>query len=107
VLRFVETPLFTADIVEILTDTEYSELQRALILQPDLGELVPETGGLRKMRWGIPRHGRGKRGGVRIIYYWYTSQSLIYLLMVYRKSKREDLSAHQKQVLRKITEGFK
>ena len=107
VLRFVETPLFTEDIVQILTDLEYFELQTALILQPDLGELIPGTGGLRKMRWGFPSHGRGKRGGIRIIYYWYTSESLIYLLMVYPKSKREDLSARQKQMLRKIAEGFK
>ena len=106
-LRFIETPIFTEEIVQILTDSEYSELQTALILQPDLGELIPGTGGLRKMRWGFPSHGRGKRGGIRIIYYWYTSESLIYFLMVYPKSKREDLSAEQKRMLRKIAEGFR
>lgn len=106
-LRFVETPIFTEEIVQILSDSEYAELQAALILQPDLGELIPGTGGLRKMRWRFPSHARGKRGGLRVIYYWYTSQSLIYLLMVYPKSKRADLSARQKQVLRKIAEGFK
>jgi hypothetical protein len=107
VLRFVETPIFTEDIVQILADSEYAELQAALILQPDLGELMPGTGGLRKMRWASPSQGRGKRGGIRIIYYWYVSDSLIYLLMAYPKSKREDLSAQQKQMLRKIAEGFK
>lgn len=107
VLRFIETPIFTEDIVQILTDSEYAELQAALILQPDFGELIPGTGGLRKMRWAFPSQGRGKRGGIRIIYYWYVSDSLIYLLMVYPKSKREDLSAQQKQLLRKIAEGFK
>jgi len=107
VLRFVETPIFTEEIVQILSDSDYAKLQAALILQPDLGELIPGTGGLRKMRWGIPSHGRGKRGGIRVIYYWYMSQSLIYLLMVYPKSKRTDLSAQQKQMLRKIGEGFK
>lgn len=107
VLRFVETSIFTEDIVQILADSEYAELQAALILQPDLGELIPGTGGLRKMRWASPSQGRGKRGGIRIIYYWYVSDSLIYLLMVYPKSKREDLSAQQKQMLRKIAEGFK
>ena len=106
-LRFVETPLFTAQIVEILDDSEYSKLQTALILQPDLGELIRETGGLRKMRWGFPGHGRGKRGGLRVIYYWYVSQSVIYMLMVYSKTKQADLSAEQKRTLRKIAEGFK
>ena len=107
VLRFIETPIFTEDIVRILTDSEYAELQAALILQPDLGEVIPGTGGLRKMRWAFPSQGRGKRGGVRVVYYWYVSDSLIYLLMVYPKSKREDLSAQQKQMLRRIAGGFK
>ena len=107
VLRFIETPVFTEDVVQILTDSEYAELQAALLLQPDLGELMPGTGGLRKMRWAFPSQGRGKRGGIRIIYYWYVSDALIYLLMGYPKSKREDLSAQQKQTLRKIAEGFK
>ena len=106
-LRFVETPLFTAQIVEILSDSEYSKLQTALILQPDLGDLIPGTGGLRKMRWGLPGHGRGKRGGLRVIYYWYVSQSVIYMLMVYSKTKQEDLSSEEKRALRKIAEGFK
>ena len=106
-LRFVETPVFTEEIVQLLSDSEYFELQAALLLQPDLGELIRGTGGLRKMRWGLPSHARGKRGGIRVIYYWYVSQSMIYLLMVYPKSKREDLSAPQKQMLRKIAEGFK
>jgi hypothetical protein len=106
VLRFVETPVFTAQIVELLTDSEYSKVQAALVLQPDLGELIQGTGGLRKMRWGLPARGRGKSGGLRIIYYWYTSQSVIYMLMVYSKSRKEDLSAEQKRALRKIAEGF-
>jgi hypothetical protein len=106
-LRFVETPIFTEEIVRTLADSEYAELQAALILQPDLGEVIPGTGGLRKMRWGLPAQDRGKRGGIRVIYYWYMSQTLIYLLMVYPKSKRDDLSDRQKKMLRKIAEGFK
>ena len=106
-LRFVETPIFTEQIVEILTDSDYAQLQAALVVQPDLGELVPGTGGLRKMRWGIPGRARGKRGGIRVIYYWYTSLSVIYLLFVYSKAERADLSPAQKRALRKIAEGFK
>jgi hypothetical protein len=107
VLRFVETPLFTTQIVEILSDLEYSQLQTALILQPDLGELIPGTGGLRKVRWGLPGQGRGKRGGLRVIYYWYVSQSVIFMLLVYSKTKQADLSSEQKRTLRKIAEDFK
>jgi hypothetical protein len=107
VLRFVETPVFTEQIVEVLSDSDYSKLQAALILQPDMGDLIPGTGGLRKMRWGVPADARGKRGGLRVIYYWYVSQSVIYMLMVYPKSKREDLSHEQKRMLRKIAEGFR
>ncbi|MGH9418670.1 MAG: type II toxin-antitoxin system RelE/ParE family toxin [Thermoanaerobaculia bacterium] len=69
--------------------------------------MIPGTGDLRKMRWGLPAQGRGKRGGIRVIYYWYMSKALIYLLMVYPKSKREDLSDRQKQMLRKIAEGLR
>jgi hypothetical protein len=107
VLRFVETPVFTEQIGEVLSDADYSKLQAALILQPDLGNLIPGTGGVRKMRWGAPADARGKRGGLRVIYYWYASQSVIYMLMVYPKSKREDLSYEQKRTLRKIAEGFR
>lgn len=106
-LRFVETPVFTELIVEALSDPEYARLQAALAVQPDLGDLVPGTGGLRKVRWGIPSRGRGKRGGIRIIYYWYTSESVIYMLYVYSKGERDDLSPAQKRALRRIVEGFK
>ncbi len=62
-LIFRETTLFTRQVVEKLTDSEYLELQAALILQPELGDLIPETGGLRKVRWAETRRGKGKRGG--------------------------------------------
>jgi mRNA-degrading endonuclease RelE of RelBE toxin-antitoxin system len=88
--------------VEKLTDSEYLELQTALILQPELGDVIPDTGGLRKLRWKESRRGKGKRGGVRVIYYWYASGSLIYLLHIYSKSEQEDLSADEKRILRRL-----
>ena len=108
VLAFRETPLFTRRIVEILSDTEYSELQAALVVRPELGKLIPETGGLRKLRWAQSQRGKGKRGGVRIIYYWHREGSLIYMLIAYSKGERDDLSAHEKRQLRKhVAEEFK
>ncbi|HET8796087.1 MAG TPA: hypothetical protein VFO89_00260 [Thermoanaerobaculia bacterium] len=74
---FRETSLFTRRLLSRLTDSEYLELQTALILQPDLGELIPGTGGIRKLRWREAGRGKGKRGGVRVIYYWHVAGSLI------------------------------
>jgi hypothetical protein len=102
---FRETTLFTKQVVEKLTDSEFSELQAALILQPDFGELIPGTGGLRKFRWAESSRRKGKRGGLRVIYYWYAPQSLIYLLVMYSKSERHDLSAEEKKALRKLVSG--
>jgi mRNA-degrading endonuclease RelE of RelBE toxin-antitoxin system len=102
VLRFIETPVFTRQVVETLSDSEYTRLQMALVLRPELGDVIPGTGGLRKVRWGEGSRGRGKRGGIRVIYYWYRSESLIYLLLAYSKTERDDLTAEQKRVLRKL-----
>jgi hypothetical protein len=102
VLVFRETSLFTRQVVQKLTDFEYLELQAALILQPELGDLIPDSGGLRKLRWGEPRRGKGKRGGVRVIYYWYAPASLVYFLLLYSKTDRDDLSADEKKALRNL-----
>ncbi len=102
VLAFRETSLFTRRLVERLTDAEYLELQAALILQPELGDLIPNTGGIRKLRWRETGRGKGKRGGVRVIYYWYAAGSLIYFLHIYSKSEQADLSGDEKKALRKL-----
>jgi mRNA-degrading endonuclease RelE of RelBE toxin-antitoxin system len=107
VLWFVETPVFTRQIVQSLSDSEYAKLQAALVFQPELGDVIPGTGGLRKVRWGEGKRGRGKRGGIRVIYYWYKPSSLIYLLLAYSKAEKDDLSSNEKRVLRNLTEEFK
>lgn len=100
-LAFRETSLFTRRVVERLSDAEYLELQAALILQPELGELIPNTGGIRKVRWRETGRGKGKRGGVRVIY-GHTAGSLIYFLHIYSKSEQADLSEDEKKALRKL-----
>jgi mRNA-degrading endonuclease RelE of RelBE toxin-antitoxin system len=102
---FRETTLFTKQVVEKLTDSDYRELQAALMLRPELGDLIPETGGLRKVRWADASRGKGKRGGLRVIYYWYAPLTLIYLLIMYTKSDRDDLSPEEKKTLRKLVSG--
>ena len=74
----------------------------ALVLRPDAGNLIPGGGGLRKIRWGAK--GRGKRGGVRVIYYWAVKQDRILMLMMYAKNEQDNLTAEQLKVLRRIIE---
>jgi hypothetical protein len=108
VLEFRETAFFTAAITSLLTDNEYSELQGVLILNPDAGDLIKDTGGLRKLRWSQQRRSKGKRGGVRIVYYWHRPGSLIYMLFAYSKDQQDDLSAKQRKVLaRLVSEEFR
>ncbi len=96
-MEIIETPIFTKKINDVLSDDEYSRLQWALVINPEAGELIPGGQGLRKLRWSIP--GKGKRGGLRIIYYWYVRDSKIYMLLPYKKSEREDLTKEQLKIL--------
>lgn len=100
--RFVETPVFSRQLYGLLSDDGYRTLQLALLLQPEQGTLIPETGGLRKLRW--PLEGKGKRGGLRVIYYFYSTQSVIYMLFLYPKSQQEDLTPDQ---LKRLMRAFK
>ena len=77
-ISFVETKLFTRLVHEYLSDEEYSQLQLALIANPEVGSVIPGSGGVRKMRWGVA--GRGKRGGLRVIYFLRTRQGQIWML---------------------------
>src|SRR5213594_2601545 len=94
-MRFVETPLFTEDVVDLMPDDDYRTLQLALLLRPEAGNLIPRSGGLRKVRWSVP--GRGKRGGVRVVYYWAKAEHVIYMLLVYLKNRQEDADASAAQ----------
>ncbi|MFA6037349.1 MAG: type II toxin-antitoxin system RelE/ParE family toxin [Legionellales bacterium] len=92
-----ETPLFTQQIIDLMDDDDYASLQQVLFKRPYAGELIPETGGLRKIRWAAQN--KGKRGGARIIYYWVSEHHQIFMLFAYPKNKQVDLTQQQKKAL--------
>ena len=101
--EFIETPLFTRVVEQYLDDEAYGELQSYLNLHPESGAVVPGSGGVRKLRWAAP--GRGKRGGLRVIYYLKLSQDQIWLLTVYGKNVRENIPAHVLSSMRKAIDN--
>lgn len=96
----VETYVFTKLITELLSDEDFRRLQLALLLRPTLGVVVPGGSGLRKVRWSQP--GRGKRGGLRVLYYWDADADRIYMIYVYEKTKSSDLSKSQLKELARV-----
>lgn len=103
-MLFIETPVFTKQIKALLPDSEYRKLQEALLMRPEAGDLIPGSGGLRKIRWNAP--GTGKRGGLRVIYYWDVPDETFFMLLVYKKAKKEDLTQDQIKMLRKLVEEW-
>ena len=99
-MKFIETPIFTKDVRALLSDEEYRGLQLALLLRPEQGSVIPGSGGLRKIRWRVK--GRGKRVGMRVIYYWMTVEDTIFMLLLYEKSTQEDLTPAQVRVLKRL-----
>ncbi len=102
-MEIIETSVFTKSITELLPDDEYKMLQHYLISRPDAGAIVVSGGGLRKLRWSVPGH--GKSGGVRIIYYWNHADS-IYMLLCYQKNEQENLTPKQLSVLRTYIKDY-
>ena len=101
-MLIVETPIFTRHVVSLLNDDEYRDLQGLLAIRPEMGPVIPGSGGLRKVRWSIA--GRGKRGGVRVIYYWAPKVDTILMLYIYPKNQKEDLTSKELKILRQIIE---
>ncbi len=101
---FIESPVFSADLLELLSDDEYSAFQRYLIANPDAGDVIQGTGGLRKVRWAAG--GKGKSGGVRVIYFHVDELEQIRLLLIYRKGIKDDLTEREKSILRGIKDRW-
>jgi len=102
---FIETSFYTRIVADYLSDEEQGKLAAHLIDYPDDGDIIQGTGGIRKIRWGAK--GKGKRGGVRVIYYWRISQHHIYLLNIYGKNEVSDLTEKEKDYLKKLVEAWK
>jgi mRNA-degrading endonuclease RelE of RelBE toxin-antitoxin system len=97
---FVETPVFTGLVRKGLDDDEYRALQLTLLLRPEHGPVIPGSGGLRKIRWG--KEGRGKRGGLRIIYYWDNPSARCFMLVLFAKNEQGDLTPGQVRILARL-----
>lgn len=98
---FIETSIFTRLVLNLLSDEEYQLLQTSLVLHPEQGAIIQGSGGLRKMRW--PLRGKGKSGGVRVIYYL-PGKDQILLVYLYEKAKQENLTLEQLRLLRSLIE---
>lgn len=97
---FVETHVFSRQRHEHLSEEQFRALQNLLLESSHAGARIPGTGGLRKLRWSA--EGRGKRGGLRVIYFFVETRKLVLLLLLYPKNVQDDLSAEQKRVLQEL-----
>jgi len=101
---FVETRVFTEDLPKYLSDEEYRAFQVYLARDPEAGDRIPGTGGLRKVRWSVAT--RGKRGGVRIIYYYLMPMDQLRLILIYQKGIKDDLLEEEKRQLKALNRGW-
>jgi hypothetical protein len=101
-LIFIESPLFSRLLADYLTDDQYGQLQSHLAVNPDAGDVVKGSGGVRKVRWRAS--GRGKSGGLRVIYYWALAADQIFMLTLYAKSEKADLTATDLRKIVKLVE---
>ena len=103
-MEFFEAPAFTRYLSSYLTDDEYRELQTRLATAPEVGDMIPGSGGFRKVRWADPKRGKGRRGGLRVIYYYFSAANQIWMMTLYDKNEASDLTAREKRTLRAAME---
>lgn len=101
---FIESPAFTEDVKKLLTDESYANLQLHLALYPYTGDLIKDTGGLRKIRWASG--GKGKSGGVRVIYFYVVADARVRMILIYKKGIKDDLTPKEKKLLRRLNEEW-
>jgi hypothetical protein len=100
-VTFVETKLFTELVQDYLSDDEYAAMQQFLVVNPEAGDVIPASGGVRKLRWGVAGH--GKRGGLRVIYFLRRRNDEVWMLTLYAKNVADNIPA---KVLKKIKEAI-
>jgi hypothetical protein len=96
-MEFIEAPAFTRRVSVYLIDDGYRNLQNHLAANPELGDLMPGTGGFRKLRWADRTRGKGRRGGLRIIYYYFWANQQIWLMTLYDKDEASDPTPKEKK----------
>ena len=101
-MKIIETSVFTKRLKVLLSNEDYRLLQNEIILNPGKGKIIRGSGGLRKIRWSIS--GKGKSGGVRIIYYWVKTKEIILMLLIYSKNEQDNLSIAQMKTLKSLVE---
>ena len=99
---FIELPVFTKVRPSYLSEEQYLELQKFLLGAPDNGALIQKTGGLRKLRFQDPKRQKGKRGGIRIIYFWWKEKRQIWLFTIYGKGEVSDLTNSERKALQEM-----
>jgi hypothetical protein len=104
-ITVAETPTFIKQAAKLWTDEDRDEFVDHIAADPDAGDVVPDTGGLRKIRWSRP--GTGKRGGVRVIYFYHDDSMPLYLLLIYAKAQKEDWTPDEKRHARAMTDNIK
>ena len=101
-MEFIEVPAFTSRVLRHLGEDRYAELQSHLSRHPTAGAVIPGSKGLRKVRWAAS--GRGKRGGVRVIYYWHVAPEIITFLDIYPKNEKDNLTQSEIRLLNLLLE---
>jgi hypothetical protein len=104
-VEFIEAPAFTRYLSKYLVDDEYHRLQVQLADNPEAGDVMPGSGGFRKIRWADTRRGKGRRGGLRVIYYYFARDRQILLMTLYGKDEAKDLTPKEKKVLKSAIES--
>ena len=104
-MEFIETQRFSDVLYAYLDEDSYQELQISLIERPDQGDIIPGGGGVRKLRFAA--QGKGKRGGVRVIYYWVTEVGQFYMLTLYPKGRKDNLTNAEVAELRNLVKEIR